>query len=46
VVGYVLNKPSAEHRRQIDDAVAKSLQAVPDILAGKWEEATRFLHSK
>ncbi|EEZ76580.1 putative aminoacyl-tRNA hydrolase [Neisseria lactamica ATCC 23970] len=46
VVGYVLNKPSTEHRRQIDDAVAKSLQAIPDILAGKWEEATRFLHSK
>ncbi|HFA8539361.1 TPA: aminoacyl-tRNA hydrolase, partial [Neisseria gonorrhoeae] len=46
VVGYVLNKPSAEHRRQIDDAVAKSLQAVPDIISGKWEEATRFLHSK
>ncbi|ENT1466398.1 aminoacyl-tRNA hydrolase, partial [Neisseria gonorrhoeae] len=25
---------------------AKSLQAVPDIISGKWEEATRFLHSK
>ena len=46
VVGYVLNKPSAEHRRQIDDAIAKSLQAIPDIISGKWEEATRFLHSK
>lgn len=46
VVGYVLNKPSAEHRQQIDDAIAKSLQAIPDIISGKWEEATRFLHSK
>lgn len=46
VVGYVLNKPSAEHRQQIDDAITKSLQAIPDIISGKWEEATRFLHSK
>ena len=46
VVGYVLNKPSAEHRRQIDDAIRKSLEAIPAILAGEWEEAVRFLHSK
>ena len=46
VVGYVLNKPSAEHRRQIDDAIRKSLEAMPAILAGEWEEAVRFLHSK
>ena len=46
VVGYVLNKPSAEHRRQIDDAIHKSLEAMPAILAGEWEEAVRFLHSK
>ena len=46
VVGYVLNKPSAEHRQQIDEAIAKSLKAMPKIMAGEWEEATRFLHSK
>lgn len=46
VVGYVLNKPSAEDRQAIEDAVAKSLQGLPLILLGEWEEAVRFLHSK
>ena len=46
VVSYVLNKPSAEHRQQIDEAIAKSLKAMPKIMVGEWEEATRFLHSK
>lgn len=46
VVAYVLNKPSAEHRQQIDEAIAKSLKAMPKIMAGEWGEATRFLHSK
>ena len=46
VVSYVLNKPSAEHRQQIDEAITKSLKAIPEIMAGEWEEATRFLHSK
>ncbi len=46
VVGYVLNKPSAEDRQAIEEAVAKSLQRLPLILSGEWEEAVRFLHSK
>ena len=46
VVGYVLNKPSPEHKQQIDEAINKSLKAVPILLAGEWEEAVRFLHSK
>ncbi|WP_193617732.1 aminoacyl-tRNA hydrolase [Neisseria mucosa] len=46
VVGYVLNKPSPEHKQQIDEAINKSLKAVPMLLAGEWEEAVRFLHSK
>ena len=46
VVGYVLNKPSPEHRQQIDEAINKSLKAVPMLLAEEWEEAVRFLHSK
>lgn len=46
VVGYVLNKPSPEHRQQIDEAINKSLKVVPILLAGEWEEAVRFLHSK
>ncbi|MDO5059655.1 MAG: aminoacyl-tRNA hydrolase [Neisseria sp.] len=46
VHAWVLNKPSAEQRQQIDDAVAKSLQGLPMIMAEDWEGATRFLHSK
>lgn len=46
VVGFVLNKPPAAERQLIDDAIAKSLRATPDILAGKKDEAVRFLHSK
>ena len=46
VVGYVLNKPSPKHKQQIDEAINKSLKAVPMLLAGEWEEAVRFLHSK
>ncbi|MDO4906776.1 aminoacyl-tRNA hydrolase [Neisseria sp.] len=46
VVGYVLNKPGAEERQAIEDAVAKSLQGLPLVLSGGWEEAVRFLHSK
>lgn len=45
VVGYVLNKPSAEDRQAIDGAVAKSLQGLPKIMSGEWEDAVRFLHS-
>ena len=46
VVGYVLNKPSPEHRQQIDEAINKSLKSRSILLAGEWEEAVRFLHSK
>ncbi|MDK4533635.1 aminoacyl-tRNA hydrolase [Kingella kingae] len=46
VVGFVLNKPSAAERELVDAAIAKSLRAMDDIMAGKQEEAVRYLHSK
>lgn len=46
VVGYVLNKPPAAERQLIDDAIAKSLQAMPLIMSEKKEEAIRLLHSQ
>ena len=46
VVGYVLNKPSTAERELIDQSITKSLKAMPDIMAGRQEEAVRFLHSK
>lgn len=45
VSAYVLNKPSAEDKQKIDEAIGKSLQGLPLIMEGKWEEAMRFLHS-
>lgn len=45
VSAYVLNKPSAEDKQKVDEAIGKSLQGLPFIMEGKWEEATRFLHS-
>ncbi len=46
VVGYVLNKPSADDRQKIDDSINKSLQSLPKLLAGEFEDAMRELHSK
>ncbi|WP_274572432.1 aminoacyl-tRNA hydrolase [Neisseria leonii] len=45
VSAYVLNKPSAEDRQKIDEAVGKSLKGLPLVMAGDFEAATRFLHS-
>lgn len=46
VVGFVLSKPPAAKRELIDNAIAKSLQAMPDIMAGDLEKTVRHLHSK
>lgn len=46
VVGFVLNKPSATERELIDRAIAKSLRAMDDVMAGRQEDAVRYLHSK
>ncbi|WP_411713274.1 aminoacyl-tRNA hydrolase [Neisseria weaveri] len=46
VAAYVLNKPSADDRQKIDDSINKSLQAMPKIMAGDFEEAMQMLHGK
>ena len=45
VSAYVLNKPSAEDKQKVEGAIAQSLQGLSLIMEGKWEEATRLLHS-
>lgn len=45
VTNYVLSKPTPTERDQINAAISKSLQAIPDIVSGNTESATRFLHS-
>jgi PTH1 family peptidyl-tRNA hydrolase len=44
VVDYVLRKPSKEDRREIDNAVARALGVIPDVLEGKFELAMNALH--
>lgn len=46
VTAYVLNKPSAEHRQLIEEAVGKAVKGIPLLTAGGFEEAQRFLHSR
>ena len=46
VVGFVLNKPSTAERELIDRAIAKSLRAMDDVMAGRQEDVVRYLHSK
>lgn len=45
VVGWVLQKPPADERKAIDDAIIRSLQALPDLLAGHMDKATAHIHT-
>jgi len=45
VVNWVLKKPSPEHRTAIEDCVARSVKALPDLLAGEMEKATMLIHT-
>lgn len=45
VVNWVLKKPSPDHRQAIEEAVARSLKALPDLLAGDMEKAMQQIHT-
>lgn len=45
VIDWVLRKPSPEQRTAIEDAIARSLKAVPHLVAGEMERATMAVHS-
>jgi PTH1 family peptidyl-tRNA hydrolase len=45
VVGWVLKKPLKEQRDAIDDAVTRSLHAVPALLAGDMTKAMQQIHT-
>lgn len=45
VVNWVLKKPSPDHRIAIEQAIDRSLLAVPDILAGDMQKAMRAIHT-
>lgn len=46
VVNYVLKKPHAEDRELIGQAIDKSIDTLPTILAGDMAAAQRVLHGK
>jgi len=45
VADYVLNKPSAEDRAEIDEAIGRSIEILPLCLAGDMQGAMQKLHS-
>ena len=45
VVNWVLKKPSPEHRTAIEEAIARSLKAADDLVAGRMDKATVQIHT-
>lgn len=45
VVNWVLKKPSPDHRTAIEDCIARSIKALPELLAGEMEKATMLIHT-
>ncbi len=45
VIHWVLKKPLREHREAIEDAIARTLHAVPALAAGNMEKATLLIHT-
>ncbi|MBA3773264.1 MAG: aminoacyl-tRNA hydrolase [Ramlibacter sp.] len=45
VINWVLKKPDAQQRTAIEECVARTLKAVPAMLAGEMEKATLLVHT-
>ena len=45
VTGYVLNKPSLEQKIEIQRAIDRAIQVMPDILSGDLPKAMQALHN-
>jgi PTH1 family peptidyl-tRNA hydrolase len=45
VVNWVLKKPSVDHRIAIEQAIDRSLKALPHLLAGEMDKATMLIHT-
>lgn len=46
VTGFVLGKPSSDERIELDRAIDRALDELPDIIAGEQQKAMNRLHSK
>ena len=45
VTHWVLKKPSPEQRSGIEEAIARALKAVPELLSGEMDKATMLIHT-
>ena len=45
VINWVLKKPSLDNRIAIDQGIARSLKAVPDMISGDMDKATMMIHT-
>ena len=45
VINWVLKKPSLDNRIAIDQAITRSLKAVPDMIGGDMDKATMVIHT-
>jgi PTH1 family peptidyl-tRNA hydrolase len=45
VINWVLKKPSKEQREATEDCIARTLKAVPALLAGEMDKATLIIHT-
>jgi len=45
VVNWVLKRPSLDERLAIDQSIARSLKALPHLLAGEMDKATLLIHT-
>lgn len=45
VVGYVLKRAPADEQSKIDEAISRSLTAIPDVCQGNWAKAMKDLHT-
>jgi PTH1 family peptidyl-tRNA hydrolase len=45
VVHWVLKKPAPDHRIAVDQCIARSLKALPHLLAGEMDRATLLIHT-
>ena len=45
VVNWVLKKPAPDQREAIQACIDRTLKAVPDLLAGEMDKATRLIHT-
>ena len=45
VIHWVLKKPSPDHLQSIEDGIARSIKALPQLLAGDMEKAMVLIHT-